>query len=377
MVRLLPGHRPAGHLVLPVAVGFVLGSLLSFMTLTHHYSTSPNSPSRSHSRPDAGQGASIPPIVHFVQLKKDESSGLHFSFESFLALYSAYVFIRPVVIYIHTDHTPDDITHAAQHGSSWTRKVLTAFPRVVRLNKVTARTKANALEIKRVEHKSDFVRLDQLTLHGGIYLDWDVLTLRSADPLLESGFKAVVGRQSDATVMNGILLAAKDSAVMRVMRRETPRRFTGEWVEHSVNLITEVAQALAAVPREVLIMDPGAFAPFTWTQESVNMALERHEGDAAAPRGLDPLADRATLTEADPMAVWERHQVSQKKWWAHDFSDAFFLHNYFNDVESPKGYNGVSVPYVLARDSNYALAAWPIVAQGIRDGYIDEHDTSV
>ncbi|POS74040.1 hypothetical protein DHEL01_v207567 [Diaporthe helianthi] len=377
MVRLLPGHRPVGHLVLPVAAGFVLGSFFSFFTLTHHYFTPSNSLSRCHRYPNSGQRACIPPIVHFVQLKKDEYSSLHFSFESFLALYSAYLFIRPSVIYIHTDYTLKDITDAAHHGSSWTQKVLTAFPDVVRLNQVIAPAKANDLEIKRIEHRSDFVRLDQLTLHGGIYLDWDVLTLRSIDPLLESGFKAVLGRQSDATVMNGIILAARDSAVVRVMRRETPRRFTGEWVEHSVNLITEVAQALAAVPREVLIMDPGAYAPFTWTQESVNAALERHEDDAVAVRGLDSLVDRGLLVTGDPVAVWERRQVREKKGWAHDYNDAFFFHNYFNDVENPRGYNGVSVPYILARDSNYALAAWPIVVQGIMNGYIDEHDTSV
>ncbi|KAH8751292.1 hypothetical protein F5883DRAFT_720183 [Diaporthe sp. PMI_573] len=378
MVRFLPGHRPGGHLVLPVAVGFVLGSFFSFFTLTYHYSTPSNLASRCHNYPNSAQRACIPPIVHFVQLKKDESSSLHFSFESFLALYSAYLFVRPSVIYIHTDYTPQEVTDAAQHGSSWTRKVLTAFPDVVRLNKVIAPTKANVLEIKRIEHKSDFVRLDQLTLHGGIYLDWDVLTLRSLDPLLESGFRAVVGRQSDATIMNGIILAARDSAVVRVMRQETPRRFNGDWVEHSVRLITEVSQALAAVPREVLIMDPGAYAPFTWTQESVNEALERHEGDAFTALSL---ADRGKLAPAaaaaDAMLVWERHRVGERKGWAHDFNDAFFFHNYFNDVDNPKGYNGISVPYVLARDSNYALAAWPIVMQGIKDGYIDKDDTSV
>lgn len=381
MVRLLPGHRPAGHLVVPVAVGFVLGSFFSFLTLTHHYSTPSNTPSRCHNHPSSGQRACIPPIVHFIQLKKDKSSDLHFSFESFLALYSAYLFIRPSVIYIHTDHTPKEITDAAQHGSSWTKRVLTAFPDAVRLNQVTAPTRANSLEIKRIEHKSDFVRLDQLALHGGIYLDWDVLTLRSVDPLLESGFRAVVGRQSDATVNNGIILAARDSAVVRVMRRETPRRFTGGWVEHSVNLITEVAQALAGVGGEVLIMDRGAFAPFTWTQESVNAALARHEREPVAARELDSLADRgmsaAAAAAADPMAVWERHRVRDKKVWARDYNDAFFFHKIFNDVESPRGYNGVSVPYILARDSNYALAAWPIVVQGIKDGYIDEHDASV
>lgn len=389
MVRILPGHRPAGHLVLPVAVGFVLGSLFCFLTLTHNFAPS-DSVSRCHRYLTSGQGSCIPPVVHFVQLRKDESSSFHFTFESFLAIYSAYLFIQPSVIYIHTDYSPQEVVSAAQNGSSWTRKVLTSFPETLRLSRVTAPTQANGHDIQRVEHKSDFVRLDQLTLHGGIYLDWDVLVLRSLDPLFDSGFKAVVGRQSDATVMNGIILAAKDSAVTRIMKQETPKVFNGEWVSHSVGLITSVAQAVARIPREVLIMDPGAFAPFTWTQESVNAALERHEGDAAPVRPLqDSLAGRGSLAawRADPMAAWERHRAAEKKAsdhdfserreWEHDFSDAFFFHNYFNDVENPRGFAGVTVPYVLARDSNYALAAWPIVMQGIKDGYIDENDSSL
>lgn len=377
MVRILPG-RPAGHLVLPVAVGFVLGSFFSFFTLTH-YSTPSTSVARCHRYLASGLGSCIPSVVHFVELKKDESSSLHFSFESFLAIYSAYLFVQPSVIYIHTDYTPQEVAHAAVNGSSWTRKVLTGFPDTVRLNKVTAPTRANDLDITRIEHKSDFVRLDQLTLHGGIYLDWDVLTLRSLDPLIDSGFKAVVGRQSDATIMNGIILAARDAAVTRIMKRETPKAFNGDWVSHSVGLITSVAQAVASIPREVLIMDPGAFAPFTWTQESVNAALERHEGDAPPVQRQDTLPGRGVFLPAtvDSMAVWDKHRAAEKKAWAHDFSDAFFFHNYFNDVENPRGFDGVTVPYVLARDSNYALAAWPIVKQGIKDGYIDENDGSL
>lgn len=372
MVRILPGPRPAGHLFGPVAVGFVLGSFFSFLTLTH-YSRPPISVTGCHPYLKSGQGACIPPVVHFVQLKKDESSGLHFSFESFLALYAVYHFVQPSVIYIHTDFSPRNISDAAEHGSSWTRKVLTAFPHIVRLNQVTAPTKANGLDIKRVEHKSDFVRLDQLILHGGIYLDWDALTLRPLKPLLNAGFKAVVGRQSDATINNGIVLAARDSAVIRIMKQETPKTFDGDWVTHSVKLITTVAQAVAGVPHEVLIMDSGAFAPFSWEQESVNKALERHEGDGDAQQSAMGFQAMA----GDPTVAWERHQAGKAKEWAHDFNNAFVLHNYFNDVESPRGYNGVSVPYILARDSNYALAAWPIVMQGIKDGYIDEDDSSL
>ncbi|KAI3390249.1 hypothetical protein diail_11040, partial [Diaporthe ilicicola] len=368
MVRVWSGPRGAG-LAGPVAVGFILGSFCVFLTLTHY--TRPVIPVSGCDRYlTSGQEACIPPVVHFVQLKKDEASSLHFSFESFLALYAAYHFVQPSIIYIHTDFSPNEVADAATYGSSWTRRVLTAFPKVVRLNKVTAPTQANGLDIKHVEHKSDFVRLDQLVRHGGIYLDWDVLILKPLSPLLNAGFKAVVGRQSDATINNGVILAARDSAVVRIMKQESPKAFDGGWITHSVRLLTTVAQAVAGVPHEVLIMDPGAFAPFSWDQESVNRALERHEGDADEQQSAGMLQ----AVRVDPMMVWERHRASKTKLWAHDFNDAFFLHNYFNSVENPKGYDGVSVPYVLARDSNYALAAWPIVMQGIKDGYIDAKD---
>lgn len=371
MFRIFPGSRPAGHLGVPIVIGFVLGSFFSFLTLTHYFIPTV-SPSGCHHYPGSSDGGCIPPVVHFIQLKKDESSSLHFSFESFLALYAAYHFIQPSVIYIHTDFSPQDVADAAQYGSSWTRKVLTAFPDVLRLNKVTAPATANGRDITRVEHRSDFVRLDQLLLSGGIYLDWDVLTLRPINQLLNSGFRAVVGRQADATIMNGIILAARDSAVLRIMKQETPKAFDGDWITHSVRLITSVAQAVAGVPGEVLIMDAGAFAPFSWDQASVNRALERHEGDDVPQNAISN-----PNVASGPMAAWERQRAGKPKEWAHDFKDAYFLHNYFNDVENPRGFSGVSVPYVLARDSNYALAAWPIVMQGIKDGYIDEKDSSL
>lgn len=313
----------------------------------------------------------IPSIVHFIQLKKSPDSKIHFSFEDFLSLYSAFRALPSSIIYIHTDFTDDEITHAIEHGSSWTKRLLTSFPDAVRLNRITAPTEADHVAINRVEHKSDFVRLDVLAHFGGIYLDWDALMLRSPLPLLNAGFTSVVGRQSDDTIMNGILMAAKDSPLLRIMREESPKVFDGDWITHSVKLITAVATAIAAVPGSVLIMDDNAFSPFSWEQESVNALLARHEGDAAAAVGAEPGMDAASVWTAS------RSRADKRRSWEYDFSDVYFLHKYFNDVENPHGYNGVSVPYVLARDSNYAVAAWLIVMQGIEEGYIDEHDASL
>lgn len=365
MLPIFPRSRPPG--VLAPLLLFALGFACGLFTL-NLYSALGYRPNTILPSCDSRHEGAIPAVVHFVHLRQDRASTLHFSFEAFLAVYSAYRSVQPSAIYIHTDFASADVEHAVQHGSSWTKAVLTSFPHILRLAHVTAPTHANDREIVRVEHKSDMIRLDALMQYGGIYLDWDVLTLRPLTPLLNAGFRAIVGRQSDTFINNGLMLASKDSAVVRIMRQETPRVFDGGWITHSVGLLTRVANGLAAVPGEVLIMDFKAFSPFSWEQESVNMLLARHEQDAVQSSAGDDMTDST--------AVWESARAGMKEW-EYDFSDAFFLHKFFNDVEHPKGYNGVSVRYILARDSNYAAAAWPIVQQGIRDGYIDQDDTDL
>lgn len=177
-----------GRFMLALVCGFILGSYSSslfFSSATQGTVAAPGYDTTKHFPVPLGQSdqeegsPTIPPIVHFVQLKEEQGSQLHFSFESFLALYAAYHYVEPTTIYIHHDFSPEEIANASRHGSSWTRQVLTALPSpCLRLNRVTPPMEANGRRIERVEHRSDFVRLEQLRQHGGIYLDWDVVTLR-------------------------------------------------------------------------------------------------------------------------------------------------------------------------------------------------------
>lgn len=356
-----------GRLVLPLVCGFIFGSCSSLFLLRRAVQHSPT-PYLHRGQEDR---AGIPPIVHFVQLKEDQGSPLHFSFEDFLALYAAYYYVHPTTIYIHHDFSLEEIADATRRGTSWTRQVLKAFP-CLQLNRVTAPTEANGHNITRVEHRSDFVRLEQLRRHGGIYLDWDVVTLRPLAPLRHAGFQAVVGRQFDAFVNNGIILATPQSAAVRILDDEARRVFDGGWITHSVELLTRVADRLAAAAGEVLVMDYKAFAPFSWEQSSVDRLLRRHIGEAVPEPTRDP-ATNPGQTPADEL--WAtRPAVTDQNAWVYDFSDALFLHKIFNSVDSPPGYQGVNVPYILARDSNYALATWPLVMKGIEHGFIDPHD---
>lgn len=316
----------------------------------------------------------IPRIVHLVQLKPNDDADLHFSFQSFLCIFTAYHYIKPTTIYIHTDFTPADISHAKQHGSSWTRRVLAAFPTTLKLNPVVAPTNVSesGLRLDRIEHKSDFVRMEQVHRHGGVYLDWDVLTLRSPEPLLTSGFQAIVGRQVDDNINNGCFLAAPGAALTQLMSEEMPRVFSGEWQAHSTGLITPIAERIAWVPREVLIMDHKAFAPTSWYDDSAAGLFGEHDGSRVG------LADGVQVNDdllVDPVLRWRNR--TEGKEWEMDFSQTYFLHAFKSMWGPVPGFHGVSLPYILRRESNYALAAYSAVMEGIRQGIIDGEDESL
>lgn len=322
--------------------------------------------------PTTDRPGAIPRIVHLVQLKANENAELHFSFQSFLCLYTAYYYIKPTTIFIHTDHSQDAVIHAIDHGSSWTRKVLTAFPGVVKLNPVTPPTSAtNGLPIERIEHKSDFVRMEQVAIYGGIYLDWDVATVRSPTPLLNAGFSAVVGRQADGNINNGCFMATKDSSLVNLMNIEMPIEFSGEWQHHSTGLITPIAERISFVPGEVLILDQKAFAPTSWVDDSASALFSEREDHENAV-SVDDQKNVGTLNATDR---W--YSRTKGPDWEIDFSQTYFLHA-FKALWGPLArYDGISLPYILRRKSNYALALWPVVMQGIRDGIINESDETL
>lgn len=343
-------------------LGILLGVLI-FAFLPDSYR-----PARDTAGPRDPRPEGIPRVVHLVQLKASDDAELHFSFQSFLCVYSAHLFIQPTKILIHTDHDASSVDRAIEGGSPWTRMVLTAFPGIVKINPVVPPTAAvNGLTLERIEHKSDFVRMEQVAAHGGIYLDWDVLTLRPPAPLLDAGFAAVVGRQADGNINNGCFMATRRSALVRLMNQEMPVVFSGEWQHHSTGLITPIAERIARVPGEVLILDHKAFAPTSWVDESAAQLYSEHDEEGRSlireQSGAEPIGAAEHWSSRTTDADWEI-----------DFSQTYFLHA-FKGLWSPvPRFDGISLPYVLRRKSNYALAAWPVVMQAIRDGIIDEED---
>ncbi|KAF2790745.1 hypothetical protein K505DRAFT_327364 [Melanomma pulvis-pyrius CBS 109.77] len=353
----------------PVIISGVLLCLL-FLLVLSPYSPAPDHITLPNLSTTLGRTPPIPNIVHYVILKKDADSVLHLKFEHFLSIYASLMYFKPTAIYIHTDHNASAVEEAAATGSKWTRIILN-LPGV-KANEVVSPTHANGTLISKVEHKSDFVRIDELYRTGGVYMDLDVLPLRDIKPLRNAGYRAVVGRQLHGRINNGIMLAQKEAALIYLMQREGPIIFNGGWETHSIKLITPIAERLVRIPNEVLIMDEVAFSPTAWTSNSFDALFAPHN-ETAVPWPAPQIND---VEEEDPIERWESRNTRSKKW-EMDFSATYLLHAYKARGHEAPGFEGVTVPYVLKRDSNYALAAWPVVRHALDHGVISEEDDEI
>ncbi|KAF1828310.1 hypothetical protein BDW02DRAFT_584576 [Decorospora gaudefroyi] len=321
----------------------------------------------------------IPSIVHFVYIRKGEDSVIRFDFSAFLSLFAAILYVNPSKVYIHSDYNTTAIQHAAATGGRWTRKLMNTWPELVVWNQVQVPNYAGPNEnmrIDAVQHKSDFIRWDTIGDHGGIYMDFDVVTLKPLTPLLNAGFAFVAGRQYggkdeggniNGTINNGAFLTKKNSAMARIIKREQHAGFDGKW-EANLKSMTRTAEYLVNVPNQVLILDRHAFAPTHWFPDSTHpLFFPQEEGLPS----LEPVPTEST----DPVEVYDAivKMRRARRDWEWDFSSSYMLHAFGTSVHS----RHVNPKLILSRTSNYGVATWAIVkamvAQGLIDGTEDEN----
>lgn len=114
-----------------------------------------------------------------------------------------------------------------------------------------------------MEHKSDFVRLQQLIKYGGIYLDLDAVPLRSFDKLRNSGFDHIFGRQANNQIAVGLMVSQKETQFMKNFLAKALERFDGGWTSHSVSLLSELSYT-HQYTNDVLILDWNSFFPLSY-----------------------------------------------------------------------------------------------------------------
>ena len=141
----------------------------------------------------------VPNIVHFIWFGKDRQM----SFLNYISITSAHTIQRPDVVMLHCDHLPQ--------GSWWVR-----LQKEVPLQ-VKHRSPPDEIHGQRLlhmYHKGDVAKIQILIEHGGIYLDYDVIVLRSMDPLRR--YDMTMGKERPPKFIAGIIVARKDALFLKI-----------------------------------------------------------------------------------------------------------------------------------------------------------------
>ncbi|KAM3502884.1 hypothetical protein MY11210_008917 [Beauveria gryllotalpidicola] len=317
----------------------------------------------------------IPNTAHYVYILANVSGDLSFAFSEVLSIYATSRYWRPDAIYLHTN-APAEALERARSGAAgkWTR-LLFQVPNL-RIAAATVPTHArNGKEIRLMEHKSDFVRVQAIREHGGVYLDFDVHPLRSVRALRESGFHAVAGRQRGAEVNSGVFMSRPRSRMMELWSEGMGEAFNGEWTAHSNHVLTVVCERLVAESPEVLIMERNAFAPGGWTGDDIVRLLEVHHDETSSLDLLSPDGRLPGYDDEEPMTRWSAAPKRQPEW-AQDWSRTYMLHafNHFQGDFQIPGFDRITPRYILERRSNMARAVYPVAKELFEQGLIDVDD---
>lgn len=149
----------------------------------------------------------IPNVIHFIFGLTPDFGGKPFSLVHYLAIRSAYVVNTPTQMNLYCKYEPS--------GEWWERA-----RQYVNLIPVDPPDDVFGIRLNHYAHKSDVLRLQILLEEGGIYLDMDVICVRSFAPLL--GHPFVMGRQGleggtekHVGLCNAVILAEENSSFGR------------------------------------------------------------------------------------------------------------------------------------------------------------------
>jgi hypothetical protein len=270
----------------------------------------------------------IPRVAHFVFGFRPQLEPFHLL--HYLAIESCRRVVRPEKIYLTYHYLP--------YGVFWDliRPHLT-----LRRNELVAEVLSARYDGGRVPeeyayaHHADFVRLDALIEHGGIYADIDTIFLRPLpDVLYQKSF--VIGREPDVpdeitgalrpSLCNALLMAAPQSPFARTWRRRMAAAMNGTWSNHSGFLAQSLSQVF---PDQVHVEPVESFFPVP-----------------CSPEGLSALFGAGPVDLARSYSVHFWGHV----WWCAEKTDF-----------SPHHAGEMNLPYMRSSQSPFSAMARPFL----------------
>jgi hypothetical protein len=193
----------------------------------------------------------IPRVAHYVFGLQEQHEPFHFL--HYASLESCRRVLEPEAIYFHHKHLP--------WGRWWERiRPHLTLIEVEDAQEVLAAHYAagNVPARYRYAHHADFVRLDALIEHGGVYADIDTIFVhRFGDELFDAPF--VIGREPEVrdehtgvlrpSLCNALLMAEPDAAFARAWRDRMADELNGTWSNHSGFLSEQLSRLMPSAVR--------------------------------------------------------------------------------------------------------------------------------
>jgi glycosyltransferase involved in cell wall biosynthesis len=189
-------------------------------------------------------------------------------------------------------HRPERILffyHYQPFGPYWElakrRVVPVRIPRDHRISFFRYGLKNRSCWKYRYAHQSDFIRLEKLIEHGGVYADIDTLFVQPfPETLWRKDF--VLGREGDIvcadsgekrhSLCNALIMAKKDAPFGRMWLERMQGAFNGTWSNHSTLLPFELSRQH---PRLIHIESRRSFYKHLWTQQGLYDLLQGCDED--------------------------------------------------------------------------------------------------
>ena len=95
-------------------------------------------------------------------------------------------------------------------------------------------TQIHSRSVKLPEHQADIVKIQKLIQYGGIYLDFDVIVVKSFRPLL--CYPATLGEETDGGLCAGIIISKPNSQFLQLWLDSYKTFDDSSWDEHAVKM---------------------------------------------------------------------------------------------------------------------------------------------
>lgn len=219
----------------------------------------------------------IPNVFHFVFGLREQREPFHLVF--YLCLASCRAINRPDAIFVHYHHQP--------FGHYWDLACEFITPLPVEPEPLVKefRYEDPGIAPYRYAHHADFIRLERLYAHGGVYADIDTIFV---SPFPERLFRErfVLGREGDVTpgpglapqpsLCNAVIMAEPGAEFGRLWLDEMRNAFDGSWSGHS----TLLPERLRRQHPELIHVEPQTtFYKYEWTREGIARLLEGLDTD--------------------------------------------------------------------------------------------------